>query len=123
MRKRAEEKILVILPDTAVFTDTVSAAGPSPSNEVVYKIQIGAYRNAPPEWVQGQFKKLAVIRRIDQHVDEKGVTIYTVGEMKSYDDALQMQKQIRMEGMKNAFVAAYQNNKRISLEEAKKLTQ
>ena len=123
MRKQAEEKILVILPDTAVVADTATAVKPAPANEVVYKIQIGAYRNSPPEWVQGQFKKLAVIRRIDQHVDEKGVTIYTVGEMKSYDDALQMQKQIRMEGMKNAFVAAYQNNKRISLEEAKKLTQ
>jgi len=123
MRKQAEEKILVILPDTAVVADTVTAVKPVPANEIVYKIQIGAYRNSPPEWVQGQFKKLAVIRRIDQHVDEKGVTIYTVGEMKSYNDALQMQKQIRMEGMKNAFVAAYQNNKRISLEEAKKLTQ
>lgn len=118
-----EEKILVILPATAAVADTVATAKPTPANEVVYKIQIGAYRNAPPGWVQGQFKKLAVIRRIDQHVDEKGVTIYTVGEMKSYDDALQMQKQIRMEGIKNAFVAAYQNNNRISLEEAKKLTQ
>lgn len=123
MREQAEEKILVILSDTAVVADTVTAAKPAPANEIVYKIQIGAYRNSPPAWVQGQFRKLAVIRRIDQHVDEKGVTVYTVGELKSYDDALQMQKQIRMEGMKNAFVAAYQNNNRISLEDAKKLTQ
>ncbi len=123
MRKQAEDKILVILPDTAVVADTATAVKPTPSNEIVYKIQIGAYRNSPPEWVQGQFKKLAVIRRIDQHIDEKGVTVYTVGELKSYEDALQMQKQIRMEGMKNAFVAAYQNNKRISLEEAKKMMQ
>jgi tetratricopeptide (TPR) repeat protein len=123
MRKQAEEKILVILPDTAVVPDTVSAAKPTPASGVVYKIQIGAYRNAPPDWVQGQFRKLAVIRRIDQHVDEKGVTVYTVGELKSYDDAVRMQKQIQMEGIKNAFVAAYINNKRISLEEAKKLTE
>jgi hypothetical protein len=121
--KQAEEKILIILPSTAAVADTANTVKPEPANEVIYKIQIGSYRNAPPGWVQGQFKKLAVIRRIDQHVDEKGVTIYTVGEMKSYDDALQMQKQIRMEGIKNAFVAAYQNNKRISLDEAKKLTQ
>lgn len=120
-RKKAEEKLPVITPDTTVM-DTVNVVQPA-STQVVYKIQIGAYKNSPPDWVQGQFKKLAVIRRIDHHVDEKGVTIYTVGELKYYDDAVQMQKQIRMEGMKNAFVAAYQNNKRISLEEAKKLTE
>lgn len=122
MRGQEEEKLLVILPDTAVI-DTLNTIQPPPGNQVVYKIQIGAYRNSPPQWVQGQFKKLAVIRRIDQHVDEKGVTVYTVGELKSYDDAVQMQKQIRMEGMKNAFIAAYKDDKRISLEEARKLTE
>jgi len=123
IQKEAEEKILVILPDSAIVTDTIVEAKPNPADEVVYKIQIGAYRNSPPDWIQKQFKKLAVIRRIDQRVDEKGITVYTVGELKTYDDAVQMQKQIRMEGMKNAIVAAYRNNKRISLEEAKKLTQ
>lgn len=122
-RKQEEEKLLIILPDTAVASDTANITPPAPDTGIVYKIQIGAYRSSPPAWVQGQFKKLGVIRRIDQHVDDKGVTVYTVGELKSYDDALQMLKQIKMEGMKNAFIAAFQNNKRISLEEAKKMTQ
>lgn len=117
------EKMLIILPDTAVATDTATMTGPAVPSPIVYKIQIGAYRKSPPAWVQGQFKKLAVIRRIDQHVDEKGVTVYTVGELKSYDDAVQMQKQIRMEGIKNAVVAAFRNNERISLEEAKRETE
>lgn len=124
-RNLAVVELPVLVTDTVPATHVadVDEVQPLPAEEVVYKIQIGAYRNAPPEWVQGQFRKLAVIRRIDQRVDEKGVTVYTVGELKTYADAVQMQKQIRMEGIKNAFVAAYRNQKRIALEEAKKITE
>ena len=90
---------------------------------VIYKIQIGAYSKTPPDWVQRLFKKLSVIRRIDQYTDEKGVTVYTVGELKSYKDALQMQSQVRLEGVQDAFIAAYQNGERIPLNEAKKITE
>ncbi|MGD9557364.1 MAG: tetratricopeptide repeat protein [Mangrovibacterium sp.] len=133
--REAEEKLVILHDTAAALTDTVAVvpaakatgndtapAQTDASADVIFKIQIGAYRNSPPEWVQKQFKKLGVIRRIDTHVDEKGVTVYTVGQLKTYEDAGQMQKQIKMEGMKNAFVAAYRGNKRISLEEAKKLT-
>lgn len=91
-------------------------------HKVVYKIQIGAYRKSPPQWVQSLYKKLSVIRRIDNYKDEKGVTVYTVGELSSYNDALQMQAQVRQEGVKDAFVAAYKNGERIPVKEARKLT-
>jgi len=120
-RKKAEAELPVIISDTTIM-NAVDEQPPATDN-VVYKIQIGAYSNTPPQWVQRVFKKLSVIRRIDQHVDENGVTVYTVGELSSFDDAVQMQKQIRTEGVKDAFIAAYKNNKRISLQEAKKLTE
>ena len=88
------------------------------SEKIVYKIQIGAYRKTPPQWVLKQFKRLSMLRRIDKHVDEKGITVYSVGELNTYNDALQMQKQIKKEGIKNAIVAAYKNGKRISIKEA-----
>jgi hypothetical protein len=64
-----------------------------------------------------------VIRRIDEYTDAKGVTVYTVGELKSYEDALQMQSQVRMEGVKDAVVAAYLNGKRIPVNEARKISE
>ncbi len=91
-------------------------------NKVVYRIQIGAYRKSPPQWVQSLFKKLSVIRRIDNYKDEKGITVYTVGELSSFNDALKMQAQVRQEGVKDAFVAAYKNGERIPVKEARKLT-
>ena len=92
-------------------------------DNISYKIQIGAYSKSPPDWVQNLFKKISVIRRIDQYTDDRGITVYTIGELKSYKDALQMQNQIRQEGVSDAFVAAYKNNVRINVNEARKLTE
>ncbi len=95
----------------------------SSNDNISYKIQIGAYSKSPPDWVQNLFKKISVIRRIDQYTDDRGITVYTIGELKSYKDALQMQNQIRQEGVSDAFVAAYKNNVRINVNEARKLTE
>ena len=98
---------------------------PSPqqnTNQLIYKIQIGAYRKSPPQWVQNLYRKLSVIRRIDNYTDDQGVTVYTVGELSSFDDAVRMQKQIKLEGVKDAFIAAYKNGERIPVKEARELT-
>ncbi len=107
-----EERIETVVPDVTQPT----------TDQVVYKIQIGAYKKSPPQWVQNLYKKLSVIRRIDKYTDEKGVTVYTVGELSSFEDALLMQAQVRQEGVKDAFVAAYKNGERIPVKEARELT-
>ena len=120
--KKLEAEKPLVMPDSLIKTllpeETITQ-----NKGVTYKIQIGAYSKTPPDWVQRLFKKLSVIRRIDQYTDENGVTVYTVGELKSYEDALQMQSQVRMEGVKDAFVAAYQDGKRIPVKEARKMTE
>jgi len=117
-----KEEMIVIEANDSLAMDTLQAET-EPVNEIRYKIQIGAYRNTPPDWVQRLFKKLSVLRQIDQYTDDHGVTVYTVGELKSYEDAQQMLKQIKLEGVTNATIAAYKNNERISVDEARKLQQ
>lgn len=120
--KKLEAEKPLVLPDS--LARTLAPQEPiTPDNDVTYKIQIGAYSKTPPDWVQRLFKKLSVIRKIDQYTDDRGVTVYTVGELKSYQDALQMQSQVRMEGVKDAFIAAYKNGERISVKEARKITE
>ncbi|MBK5203604.1 MAG: hypothetical protein JJE45_07795, partial [Prolixibacteraceae bacterium] len=92
------------------------------SEKIVYKIQIGAYKKTPPQWVLKLFKRLSMLRRIDKNIDEKGITVYSVGELNTYKDALQMQKQIKTEGINHAIIAAYKNGKRISINDAKTMT-
>lgn len=95
---------------------------PAVVEQVTYKVQIGAYSKGLPDYIDRLYKKLSVLRRIDHYTDERGIVVYTVGELTSFDDAVKLQNQIRQEGVKDAFVVAYLNNKRISLTEARKLS-
>ncbi len=97
-----------------------ASAKASPS-ELTYKIQIGAYSKGVPAYKQRLYNKLSVIRTIDSYTDEKGVVVYTTGNLTSYEDALKMQSQVKQEGIQDASVVPYFNGKRITLEQAKQL--
>ncbi|MGQ7871250.1 tetratricopeptide repeat protein [Sunxiuqinia sp. sy24] len=118
--QKLEAQKPIVLPDNLV-KNLIPEEPAVVNTGIVYKIQIGAYSRTPPDWVQRLFKKLSIIRRIDQYTDENGVTVYTVGELKSYQDALQMQSQVRTEGVSDAFIAAYKDGERIPLEEARQI--
>ena len=122
-QQEAEQARLVIIEARDSLALDTMQAETEPVDKIIYRIQIGAYRNTPPDWAQRLFKKLSVLRRIDQYTDDRGVTVYTVGELKSYADAQQMLKQLKMEGVNNASVAAYKNNERIPVEEAIKIAE
>jgi len=90
-------------------------------NELIYKIQIGAYSRKLPAYVERLYKKLSLIRKIEKYTDENGVVVYTTGNLKNLEDAIKMQNQVKQEGVEDAFVVPYFKGKRITLEEAKKL--
>jgi len=113
------QKIITEKEATAIAQKKIKEA----SEKVIYKILIGTYKRTPPQWVLKQFKRLSILRRIDKNVDEKGITVYSVGELNTYKDALYMQEQIKTEGIKHASIAAYKDGNRISLKEAKTLTE
>jgi cell division protein FtsN len=91
------------------------------TNNIKYKVQIGAYSKALPAYVERMYNKLSVLRKIDHYTDDNGIVVYTVGNVDNFDDAVQLQKQIRQEGIKDAFVVAYNNGKRITLSEAREI--
>ncbi len=92
-------------------------------DELIYRIQIGAYSRGLPAYVDKLYKKLSLIRKIDNYTDEKGVVVYTTGRLTDFDDAIRLQKQVRQEGIKDAFVVPYLNGKRITIREAKEIIQ
>jgi tetratricopeptide (TPR) repeat protein len=87
-----------------------------------YKVQLGSFTRAVPARTQTLFDKIGRIRPIETFVNEEGATVYTTGNMKTYADGLALQNQVRVEGVKDAFVIAIKDGKRIPLPEAKKLT-
>ncbi len=90
-------------------------------DELIYKIQLGAYSRGLPTYVKNLFDKLSYIRKIENYTDEKGIVVYTTGNLSNYVDALKMQNQVRQEGVEDAFVVPYFNGKRITLKEAKEI--
>jgi hypothetical protein len=112
------------IPDTITFfrpspnKTEIKAAVPS---EIIYKIQVGAYKGKVPEAANRLIKKLSKIRKVEKYIDDKGVTIYTTGTLRLYQEAETMLNQVKQEGVKNALIAAYQNGKKITIEEARKL--
>ncbi|WP_340115083.1 SPOR domain-containing protein [Maribellus mangrovi] len=102
---------------------TATSQSPGDTDELVYKIQIGAYSRGLPSYVKKLYEKLSYIRKIENYTDDRGVVVYTTGNLTNYDDAVKMQNQVRQEGIEDAFVVPYFNGKRITLSEAKKLEQ
>lgn len=89
--------------------------------DLIYKIQIGAYSRGLPNFVKKLYDRLTLIRKIENYTDENGVVVYTTGNLTKYEDAKKMQKQIRQEGVEDAYVVPYLKGKRITLEQAFKI--
>lgn len=112
------------VPDTIIYyrADKLNEVAAEPAPAVIYKIQVASFKTKLPESIAKAIKKLEILRKVDSYKDEKGVTIYTTGNLKTYQEALTLQTQVKAEGMKNATILAYKNGKRITLEEAQKLS-
>jgi hypothetical protein len=91
------------------------------ATDIVYKIQIVAYKVKLPESANTMIKKLSALRKVENYTDEKGVKIYTTGNLKTYQEAFTMQAQVKQEGVKNPIIIAFQKGKKITVDEAKKL--
>ncbi|MDX8341070.1 SPOR domain-containing protein [Draconibacterium sp. IB214405] len=107
-----------IAPASGIITNETNGAN---EDELIYKIQLGAYSRGLPSYVKRLFDKLSYIRKIENYTDDKGIVVYTTGNLSNYDDALKMQEQVRQEGVDDAFVVPYFNGKRITLKEAKEI--
>lgn len=120
-KKSVEEAELI--PDTISIYQPNVKIDPKTENtsSVSYKIQIGAYKGKVPDSAAKLIKKLSLIRKIEKNKDEKGLTVYTTGNLKAYQEAVTMQNQVKQEGVKNATIIAFQNGKKISIDEARKI--
>lgn len=111
------------IPDTITYYKSSQKAvvKTDAASGIIYKIQVGAYKGKVPESAAKSIKKLSVIRKVEKLKDEKGITLYTTGSLKDYQQAVILQNQVKQEGIKNATITAYQNGKKIPLDEARKI--
>lgn len=116
------DSIILVAPTIAPAKRITTNDNDKAEDELIYKIQLGAYSRGLPAYVKRLFDKLSYIRKIENYTDENGIVVYTTGNLTNYDDALKMQEQVRREGIEDAYVVPYFNGKRITLSEAKEIT-
>ncbi|MEI6816985.1 MAG: hypothetical protein WCL14_10275 [Bacteroidota bacterium] len=89
------------------------------SENVVFKVQIGAYREQVPFDMVDIFLKMSN-KGVTHTKDADGLTYFFVGNVKDYNAATQLRNDAVTNGIKDAFVVAFDGEKKITIEEARK---
>jgi hypothetical protein len=97
---------------------------PSSSNNVaaniVYKVQLGAFRKDVPVEIMNKY--LSIADKGIANFKTGDLTIYTVGNYTDIAAAENVKSEVIAKGITDAFIIAFNNGEKISLEEAKKLS-
>jgi len=84
---------------------------------IIFKVQVGAYREQVP--IEDANNLLALSGKgIKTFKDENGLIIYTVGEFSEYESANNLKTQVINQGIQGAFVIAFKEGKKMSAAEA-----
>lgn len=88
-----------------------------PKPEILFRVQIATYNNPKP-LSHRKFKDLDYVMEYYHN----GIFKYTAGKFDTLDDAIEYQNELRKQKtFKDAFVVAFKDNERISVEEARTL--
>ncbi|MDJ1470020.1 Ezrin/radixin/moesin family protein [Cytophagaceae bacterium DM2B3-1] len=88
-----------------------SFGGPMSSNGVVFKVQVGAFKNKD---LTKYFKNN---KNFSGDVDSDGTKKYTLGFFGDYWEAENFKKYLREMGVKDAWIVAYKDGSRVELKE------
>lgn len=104
------EELKTQAQSTMPVSNTASASV-APSG-VVFKVQIGAFRNKDLQ------KYLDNHKNFSGDVDTDGTRKYTLGEFVDYWEADRFKKYLREMGVKDAWIVSYRNGERIPIKDA-----
>lgn len=124
-----EERTIVDITDivqpaannsTSTQTNKANPSSTEANNSgIIYKIQIGAFNDEVPLEIANKFIKIAS-KGIKTYKDNNGLTVYTVGNLKTYDEANLLKSEVVAESLTDAFIIAFRNGEKIPVEEARK---
>jgi cell division protein FtsN len=85
---------------------------------VVFKVQVGVFKNAPPADKQAQFEK---VKGIAKESTDSGLSRYVVGSYNDYNAAVAAKNDLVKNGLPDAFIVAFYNGGYIPVQEALEL--
>lgn len=84
--------------------------------KVIYKVQVGAFKNEIPSEVAATYLAVEGI----EETNYDGLTLLLVGQFASYKEAVQHKEKMKESGISDSFVVAFNNGKKITIKEAKR---
>ncbi len=87
---------------------------------LVFKVQIGVYKNEPPADEQAKYKTLK--ETVQQESTSTGLIRFTVGNTNDYKEAMSLKNKMKQRGLGDAFVIAFYNGQYITIQEALELS-
>jgi hypothetical protein len=96
------EKTIKTQEDNTTFAD----------GRIVYKVQIGAFKNNIPYNAIESFLSIRD-KGITRQTDDRGLHIFYAGEFTDFSSASRLREEITATGLTDAFVVALRNGKRI----------
>ncbi len=99
-------------------TSVIFAEEYSAKSDLVYKIQIGVFKEINPKWMQ-QLSDLGNIEQVP--VEGKELLKIFIGPYPTYESAKSFMDKVLQRGLEDAFIIAFHKGKPVTLEEAKKL--
>jgi hypothetical protein len=111
----------VLLIVWAIFSYTMALSQTqSQQDNVAFKVQVGAFKEQVPVELADVFIKIAH-KDLNHYTDERGIKIYTLGNFKTYEEAAALKAELAKNyGMKDAFIVAFKNGKKVPVSEVKK---
>jgi len=119
-RKQATSNASVVTKNQAPEVSSSSSGETVNASDVVFKIQLGAFRENVPFNTVSSFLAIAD-KGITQETDTRGLHIFYAGQYVDYNEALSARSEIVSKGVKDAFIVAFVKGKRTSATEALKL--
>jgi len=87
-------------------------------HNVYFKIQIGVFSKVVGQDVYRTFESHAGEKEVEHYLKNNGNVIYTIGKFLTFDSANSFNKEIKLKGLSDAFVIAYDGDMQISIREA-----
>jgi len=92
----------------------------SSDSGVVFRIQIGSFKGQVPNDLAGKYLKIAKLG-IKNYKDENGLTVYTVGNARTIEEANSIKQEAVDAGIQQAFVIAFYFGQKIAVDDATKM--
>jgi cell division septation protein DedD len=101
---------------TPAFTRTFKSVVPLSDTGLVFRVQIGAFKDEVPIDIASKFLKIA--DKGINHYTADSLTIYVVGGTRDVESINTIKESVIASGLTDAFVVAYRRGEKIPLEEA-----